>query len=77
MVEIAKKFNTQMICLSDLSQSSITDKFSLIYQLALRNSKYTNQNFLIIENSKINGDIVVDTFLEQVFVRNQFEQMSF
>ncbi len=77
MIEIAKKFNTQMICLSDLSQSSITDKFSLIYQLALRNSKYTSNSFLIIENVKNNSEATQDAYLEQVYLRHSIEQISF
>lgn len=77
MIEISKKFNIQMICLSDLSQSSITDKFTLIYQLALRSSKFTNNSFLTIEDSRVNGDVAVDTSLEQVYLRSNIEQMTF
>lgn len=77
MIEISKKFNIQMICLSDLSQSSITDKFTLIYQLALRSSKYTNKSFLMIEDSRVNGEVYIDTSLEQVYLRNHVEQLSF
>ena len=77
MIEISKKFNIQMICLSDLSQSSITDKFTLIYQLALRSSKYTNKSFLMVEDSRINGEVYIDTSLEQVYLRNYVEQLSF
>lgn len=77
MLEISKKFNIQMICLSDLSQSSITDKFTLIYQLALRSSKYTNNSFLNIEDFRVNGDAMMDTSLEQVYLRSNVEQISF
>lgn len=77
MMEISKKFNIQMLCLSDLSQSSITDKFTLIYQLALRSGKYTNKSFLMIEDKRVNGEINVDTSLEQVYLRRNIEQLSF
>lgn len=77
MMEISKKFNIQMICLSDLSQSSITDKFTLIYQLALRGSKYTNKSFLNLEKTRINGEVNMDASLEQVYLRNYLEQISF
>ena len=77
MIEISKKFNIQMICLSDLSQSSITDKFSLIYQLALRSSKYTNNSFLMIEEARNNSEVTLDASLEQVYLRTQTEQVSF
>lgn len=76
MIDISKKFNIQMICLSDLSQSSITDKFTLIYQLSLRSSKYTNNSFLNIEDFRVNGDVSIDTSLEQVFLRSNLEQIS-
>lgn len=76
MIEISKRFNTQMICLSDLSQSSITDKFTLIYQLALRSSKYTNNSFPNIEDARINGDVALDTSLEQVYLRSNIEQLN-
>lgn len=76
MIEISKRFNTQMICLSDLSQSSITDKFTLIYQLALRSSKYTSNSFLNIEDARINGDVALDTSLEQVYLRSNIEQLN-
>ena len=76
MIEISKKFNIQMICLSDLSQSSITDKFTLIYQLALRSSKYTNNSFLNVEDFRANADVTMNTSLEQVYLRNNVEQIS-
>ena len=66
-----------MICLSDLSQSSITDKFTLIYQLALRSSKYSTNSFLNVENVRANADVAMDTSLEQVYLRNSSEQISF
>lgn len=76
MMEISKKFNIQMFCLSDLSQSSITDKFTIIYQLALKNSKYTNNSFLMIEDSRVNEQVQVDTSLEEVLLRSNIEQTS-
>ena len=76
MIEISKKFNIQMICLSDLSQSSITDKFTLIYQLALRSSKYTSNSFLTIEEARSNSDVTMEASLEQVYLRSQTEQIS-
>lgn len=76
MMEISKKFNIQMICLSDLSQSSITDKFTLIYQLALRSSKYTNNSFLGVEYLRVNGEPKTDASLEQVYVRSNIEQIK-
>jgi len=33
LFEIAKKYNTQMICLTDLKEHTIFDRFNLIYTL--------------------------------------------
>jgi len=33
LFEIAKKYNTQMICLTDLKEHTIFDRFNLIYSL--------------------------------------------
>ncbi len=71
MVEIARKFNTQLICLSDISQSSITDQFTLIYQLAVRNALYSNKSYLKVEDVKINGEITRNSRLEHAVLRNE------
>lgn len=75
MVSIANKFDTQMICLSDLSQSSITNKFALIYQLSLRLAMYSNKAFLKIDDIKIDSNIYKNERLEHACVRS--EQISF
>ena len=75
MVEVSKKFNTQLICLSDLSQSSITNRFALIYQLAVKNAMYSNKSYLKTEEIiKNRDDILPNERLEHVFLKS--EQMS-
>lgn len=66
MQALSDKFDIQLICLSDLHQSSITNKFNVFYQLVLRNSMYANRASLKISDVDINGDIHKNIKLEHV-----------
>lgn len=57
MVAVSEKFTMQLICLSDLSQSSITNKFNVIYQLALRTPVCSNKSYLQVVNTVTNSDV--------------------
>lgn len=74
MIKVAKKFDTQLICLSDLSQSSITQQFDLIYQLSMRKAAYSNRSYLKTDEVKNNADLHVDGRLEHISA--YWEQMS-
>lgn len=54
IMDIARTFHIQLICLSDLSQSSITNRFSLIYQLSVRKRMYSDKEVLKSEPVRIN-----------------------
>lgn len=69
MQALSEKFNIQLICLSDLHQSSITNKFNVFYQLVLRNSLYANRASLKIADVNTNGDIHKNIKLEHVVAR--------
>lgn len=69
MQALSKKFNIQLICLSDLHQSSITNKFNVFYQLVLRNSLYANRASLKIADVNTNGDIHKNIKLEHVVAK--------
>lgn len=69
MQALSEKFNIQLICLSDLHQSSITNKFNVFYQLVLRNSLYANRASLKIAAVDVNGDIHKNIKLEHVVAR--------
>jgi len=71
LVKVAEQFNMQMICLSDLSQSSITAKFTLIYQLSLRPAMYSDRSYLKIDAVKQNADVSRDSRLEHVSLRQE------
>ena len=75
LTDILAKFNVQAICLSDLSQSSITNQFNVIYQMSLKTGKYTDKFYLTTDDVRVNGDVSKNYLLEQVWVRRE-EQMS-
>ncbi len=77
MIRVAKKFHTQLICLSDLSQSSITNRFALIYQLSVRQAVYSRNSYLKTENIVISGNVRRNELLEHSVLHTQPEQMSF
>jgi hypothetical protein len=77
MIQVAKKFHTQLICLSDLSQSSITNRFALIYQLSVRQAVYSRSSYLKTENIVINGSVRRNELLEHSVLHTQPVQMSF
>lgn len=74
MLEVARKFDTQLICLSDLSQSSIRAQFDLIYQLSLRKAAYSNRAYLKTDEMRNNAALRIDGKLEHVSA--YWEQMS-
>lgn len=64
VMDIANTFRIQLICLSDLNQSSITNRFSLFYQLSVRKRMYSDKEVLkagpvqsdrtgLVENEKL------------------------
>lgn len=75
MQALSVKFNIQLICLSDLHQSSITNKFNVFYQLVLRNSLYANRASLKIDSVDTSGDIHKNIKLEHVVAK--IEQITF
>ena len=74
LIKVAGQFNMQMICLSDLSQSSITSKFPLIYQLSLRPAVFGDKSYLKIDSVTKNAELYMDSRLEHVSLRQ--EQVS-
>lgn len=69
MKALSIKFNIQLICFSDLHQNSITNKFNVFYQLALRNSLYSNRAALKVMNVETNGDIHRNARLEHTMAQ--------
>ncbi|WMJ89754.1 hypothetical protein [Anaerocolumna sp. MB42-C2] len=77
VIDIARTFNIQLICLSDLSQSSITNRFNLIYTLSVRQKMYSDKEVLHIENIRKNKDgLEENERLEHAVFHQTFEQES-
>jgi hypothetical protein len=79
LFEIAKKHQTQMICLTDLKQSSILNNFNLVYMLRVRKAAASNNEYLKFEQYKRSDNVAeVDESLEKAFYRvSDFKQMQF
>lgn len=77
MFEIAKKYNTQLICLTDLKQNSILNCFNLIYMLKIRTSTFGTNEYLKVEEQVREGiDLERDENLEKaVFKAGEYVQM--
>ncbi len=78
LFEIAKKYNTQMICLTDLKQNSILNCFNLIYMLKIRPSTLGTNEYLKVEEQIREGtELERDENLEKaVFKAGDFEQVN-
>ena len=77
VLDIARTFNIQLICLSDLSQSSITNRLNLIYTLSVRQKMYSDKEVLHIENIRKNKDgLEENERLEHAVFHQTFEQES-
>lgn len=72
LIEITKKFRTQLICLSDLKQSSITNHFDLIYQLSMRRALYSSKSHLHTDKCINHAEASRNSHLEFVSLRSQF-----
>lgn len=59
VMDIARTFHIQLICLSDLNQSSITNRFSLFYQLSIRKRMYSDKEVLKSGPVQINDPGIV------------------
>jgi hypothetical protein len=77
VIDIARTFNIQLICLSDLSQSSITNRFNLIFALSVRQRMYSDREVLYVEKPLLNGiGLREDEGLEHVTLHQTYNQVS-
>jgi hypothetical protein len=75
MLHIAARYHTQLICLSDLNQSSITDCFAVIYQLVVRQGLFSRNSYLRTGNMRVNGEFRLNERLEHAGLYTPPEQM--
>ncbi|HYE10790.1 MAG TPA: hypothetical protein VEF53_11475, partial [Patescibacteria group bacterium] len=78
LFEIAKKYGTQLICLTDLKQNSILNCFNLIYMLKIRTSTFgTNEYLKVEEQIKDGAEFEMDENLEKaIFKASDYQQMT-
>lgn len=78
LFNIAKKYNTQLICLTDLKQNSILNCFNLIYMIKIRQNVFgTNEYIQLEQQIKEDTDLKQDEMLEKaVFKVEEVQQIS-
>ena len=78
LFEIARKYNTQMICLTDLKQNSILNCFNLIYMLKIRTGTLGTKEYLKFEEHIRDGaKLKTDEHLERaVFRAYDYQQLQ-
>ncbi|MGB7604537.1 MAG: hypothetical protein WBL93_03575 [Lutisporaceae bacterium] len=73
MFDIAEKYNTQLICLSDIKQGSVINSFDLVYMIKIRQNMM-QEDFIELE-PLILGDLKEDEKLEKAYLYTSVEQM--
>ena len=78
LFDIAKRYRTQLICLTDLKQSSILNNFNLVYMLRVRRGAASNNEYLKFEQYKRSDSVEEnDESLEKAFYRvSDYKQMQ-
>jgi zona occludens toxin (predicted ATPase) len=56
LFEIAKKYNTQLICLTDLKQNSIMNQFKVIFMMKIVPNTTGTMEYLKVEESTYTGE---------------------
>lgn len=73
MMEIAKKYNTQLICLSDIGKSDIYDRFDRIFALKLLESSL-DKNKRVLKVIDNNDDNYENVMTSSHFETERYEQ---
>ena len=77
LFDIAKKYNTQLICLTDLKQNSIMNQFKVIFMMKIVANVSGTMEYLKVEESTINGEEgLAEENLEMLHYHQDVEQMS-
>ena len=70
LFEIAKKYNTQLICLTDLKEHSIFDRFNLIYSLNIEREVGREEEYIDVKTIK--KDVNVNEEEDEVLSASMF-----
>ena len=68
---IAKKYNTQLICLSDLKEHTIYDRFNLVYALNIEKEAGRDEEY--IEVKIIKKDVEKNSLEHEVLTSSMFK----
>ena len=74
LFEIANKYNTQLICLSDIKQGSVINSFNLVYMIKIRQNMM-KEDFIELEPI-IKTELEMDEKLEKAYLYTSIEQTS-
>jgi DNA repair exonuclease SbcCD ATPase subunit len=74
MFDIAEKYNTQLICLSDIKEGAVISSFNLVYNIKIRQNMM-RQEYLDIEENNFTG-LKTDERLEKAYLYSKVIQMS-
>ncbi|VDN47261.1 Chromosome segregation ATPase [Petrocella atlantisensis] len=74
MFDIAKKYNTQLICLSDIKEGAVINSFNLVYNIKIRQNMM-RQEYLDIEENNF-ADLKTNEKLEKAYLYSKSTQMS-
>lgn len=74
MFDIAKKYNTQLICLSDIKQGSVVNSFNLIYMIKIRQNMM-QEDYLEVEPVLLK-ELKQDEKLENIHLYSKSDQIS-
>lgn len=77
LFDIAKKYNTQLICLTDLKQNSIMNQFKVIFMMKIVPNVAGTMEYLKVEESTYNGEEeLTEENLEMMNYYQEIEQIS-
>ncbi|SHJ68821.1 Chromosome segregation ATPase [Dethiosulfatibacter aminovorans DSM 17477] len=74
MFDIANKYDTQLICLSDIKEGAVINSFNLVYSIKIRQNMM-RQEYLDIEENNFAG-LKVDEKLEKAYLYSRASQIS-
>ncbi len=57
LFEISKKYNTQLICLTDLKEHTVFDRFNLIYSVNIEREIGREEEYIVVQHFKIGAKI--------------------
>lgn len=74
MFDIARKYDTQLICFSDIKEGAVINSFNLVYNIKIRQNMM-RQEYLDIEENNFAG-LKIDEKLEKAYLYTKATQMS-